>query len=200
MGTPEDAEMMRGGNPICGAQRSGRSSSGPGTCRNFAGFGTDHVGFGRCKFHGGSTRNHRTKAATDQAVAKMATYGEPIVVDPAVALLMEVHRTAGHVEWLNHQIRDVDDVNSADGRSLANLYMREREHLVRVTKAALDSGIAEREVRLVERQGNLMATAILAVLHELSLTRAQYSRAKQLVSAQLRGLGSGPPGSVEQFG
>ena len=118
----------------------------------------------------------------------MATYGEPITVDPAVALMLEVYRTAGHVEWLNVQMRAVEDVNSVGGRSLANLYMREREHLVRVTRAAIDSGIAEREVRLAERQGNLMACAILAILRELELSPGQDQRARQLVGAQLREL------------
>lgn len=37
-------------NAKCGA----RTRSG-GTCQNRAGFGTDHVGSGRCKFHGGAT-------------------------------------------------------------------------------------------------------------------------------------------------
>lgn len=46
------------GDPrYCGAL--GRSGN---PCRREAGWGTDHFGVGRCKFHLGSTRNHRTNA------------------------------------------------------------------------------------------------------------------------------------------
>jgi hypothetical protein len=42
--------------PFCGAQRTNR----PGvTCKNLAGFRTDHPGVGRCFKHCGSTRSHK---------------------------------------------------------------------------------------------------------------------------------------------
>src|SRR6266851_1476940 len=37
--------------PKCGARRR----QGPGTCRQAAGWKTDHPGAGRCKLHGGGT-------------------------------------------------------------------------------------------------------------------------------------------------
>lgn len=40
------------GYPVCGA----RKKQGPGTCKQKAGWGTDHVGTGRCKLHGGASR------------------------------------------------------------------------------------------------------------------------------------------------
>ena len=44
---------------FCGA----RKRQGEGYCRRPAGWGTDHVGMGRCKLHGGATKSHRTRAA-----------------------------------------------------------------------------------------------------------------------------------------
>ena len=53
-----------------------RKTDGSGYCRHEAGWGTDHTGHGRCKFHGGSTQAQETNvinkledAATDAATA-----------------------------------------------------------------------------------------------------------------------------------
>jgi hypothetical protein len=43
---------------LCGAKKR----QGDGVCRHPAGWGTSHPGFGRCKAHGGSTRNGVTHA------------------------------------------------------------------------------------------------------------------------------------------
>jgi hypothetical protein len=179
---------MRYGRPLCGAQRTGRSSSGPGTCRNVAGQGTDHLGIGCCKFHGGNTTNHRVAAVRTEATRRAATYGEPIEIDPHTALLLEVHRSAGHVAWLNEQLKSMPDVADAPGQALSLMYSRERDHMMRVAKTAIDAGVAEREVRLAEGQGRLIAYAIMKMIDELELSGAQQRRARQLVSQQLREL------------
>ena len=111
------------------------------------------------------------------------TYGLPRDIDPAQALLEEVQRTAGHVAWLEQTVRDLDpgalvwgvtevaEKSSADDVSTdvteaarpsvwLELYHRERTHLVRVSKAALDAGISERLVRLAEQQGAQLAEVI----------------------------------------
>jgi hypothetical protein len=41
---------------ICGAAKR----QGQGVCQKQAGWGTDHLGFGRCRLHGGNTTAHRT--------------------------------------------------------------------------------------------------------------------------------------------
>ena len=52
-----------------------RKTDGSGYCRHEAGWGTDHTGHGRCKYHGGNTQNQEKHlidqledAATDAAV------------------------------------------------------------------------------------------------------------------------------------
>src|SRR5262245_27142449 len=95
-----DGTLTKNGRPICGAPRTGRSSSGAGICLNPAGFKTDHPGFGHCSYHLGNTRNHQMAAVKERIAAAANTLGNPIVVDPGVALLQEVHRTAGHVACL----------------------------------------------------------------------------------------------------
>lgn len=56
---------------ICGANRKGK------TCRQVAGAGTQHLGWGRCKFHGGMNTGAKTpegKAITSQNARKHGLY------------------------------------------------------------------------------------------------------------------------------
>lgn len=53
--------MSKSTKPICGRNRK----HGRGICKNPAGYGTDHLGDGPCKYHGGTigrgVKNHRFK-------------------------------------------------------------------------------------------------------------------------------------------
>ena len=180
-----DADEILKSKALCGAPRTGRSSSGPGPCQNPAGFRTSHPGFGHCVFHLGETKSHRVAAAREEVRQRLKTYGAPIAVDPGVALLQEVHRTAGHVAWLASQIEDSEGPGLPDG-ALLTLYQRERDHLVRTCKSALDVGIAEREVRFAERQGQVIAGMLMAALAALNLTAEQYAQARMVVAAHMR--------------
>lgn len=163
----------------CGA----RKKQSTGTCTRPAGWGTTHPGTGRCKLHGGATTPHVTAARTERARRAVATYGLPRDIDPAAALLEEVHRTAGHVAWLSSKVaelpeddlvwglveetekgatefRGTDTTHAARPSVWLDLYQRERTHLVRVSKAALDAGVNERLVQLAEQQGTMLAEII----------------------------------------
>ncbi len=102
--TTDDPTPGHGGHPRCGAAKRG----GPGHCTQTAGWGTNHVGTGRCRLHGGNTTSHRKAAERVQAERAVATYGLPVHVDPREALLQEVHRTAGHVAWLAQIVAELE--------------------------------------------------------------------------------------------
>lgn len=53
------ASTGRDERALCGAAKR----QGSGTCTQPAGWGTDHVGVGRCKLHGGRTSSHSKSAA-----------------------------------------------------------------------------------------------------------------------------------------
>lgn len=176
-----------GGRPACGAVKRGG-----GTCRVLAGRGTDHPGIGACKHHGGNTPNHRRAAGREIAIQAVQTYGLPTDIAPADALLREIARTNGHVLWLEEQIRalapedlvwglakrerinasefsGVNETEAAQINTWVDLYQRERRHLVDVCRVAIAAGIAERQVKIAERQAQLMVTAITASLVRLGL-------------------------------
>lgn len=100
----------------CGATKR-QGDRGP--CLRPAGWGTDHVGVGCCKLHGGTTPSGVVagQRALAEKVLKtaVAAYGLPADVDPGTALLDEVKRTAGHVRWLQEKIQTLDPDNLIRG-------------------------------------------------------------------------------------
>ena len=190
----------------CGARK--RDGSG-GHCTQIAGWGTDHVGQGRCRLHGGATKSHVSAAKTEVARQAVATYGLPREVDPAAALLEEVHRSAGHVAWLQEKVREfeaddlvwgvVEEVDKGSGEFTGTdttraskpnvwleLYRAERKHLTDVCKAALAAGIAERQVRLAEQQGALIVGVLQRIFDDLNLTAEQRELLPTVVPRHLR--------------
>lgn len=162
-----------------------------------------------CYYHGSAAGQVRRKAAErlerDRAVAAVATFGLPVEVDPHDALLGEVHRTAGHVTWLGVLVAGLE----ADGLKQRSpgaagvlwerpavwveLYQQERAHLVRVAKAAVDAGVEERQVRVAEQAGAVLAEVLRAVLDDpqLGLTAEQRGVGGQVARRHLLAVGAG---------
>lgn len=90
------------GHGKCGAKgRSGNPCSRP------AGWGTQHVGAGRCKLHGGSTPTHAAAASKELARQACTKLGIPIDTHPAEALLREVCETAGNVQFYRSLVQEL---------------------------------------------------------------------------------------------
>ena len=176
---------------ICGANKTAG-----GTCQQPAGHGTQHVGEGRCKFHGGCTPSHNKAAAREIVRRGTLWYGDSVDVSPDEALLQEVHRTAGHVFYLERRIADLNvEADAADedeakllshelGR-LQSLYPAERKHLLQVCQVALHAGIEERRVKLAEQMGEQIARLLDGVLGELELNEDQLAKAPAVVRRHL---------------
>lgn len=201
--------------PVCGGtKRDVKRGGDGGPCRRPAGWGTNHAGTGRCKLHGGSTSDHVKHAQKAQAAEAVKTFGLPREIDPRDALLEEVYRTAGAVDWLHKQVQALtpDDViwgrteevqrdagefpgtdttYAATAHAFVQLWQKERAHLVAVCKAAIQAGIEERRVRLAEQQGALLSDVIKRILGDLGLTPEQQQRAPEVVVRHLRAVAGG---------
>lgn len=164
-----------------------------GFCGQLAGYGTDHIGFGRCKYHTGSTRAGKLNAAKQRFEAERrewAAYGinHAIPIDPHDALLTEVHRTSGIIAWLEMKVGPSDEselIQSTDKGDFPSVWVSllqaERAHLVRAAKTAIDCGVAERAVRVAEQQGEQLARAVQEILGSLQLTPEQEANAPGVV-------------------
>ncbi len=78
-----------------------------GTCKNRAGFKTEHVGTGRCHLHCGSTPTHIRKAQTEIAKRECATLGLHVQTTPADALIQEVWEACGNVEFYRRLVQEL---------------------------------------------------------------------------------------------
>jgi hypothetical protein len=164
-----------------------------------------------CGKHGGNAKQNREAAdrrvAEQKARKLVATYGLPLEITPERAILDEVHRTAGHVAWLEQQIHalNLDDViwgvtrekNGGEDRgttweavphAFIKLYQTERAHLAKVSADAIRVGIEERHVKLAEQQGSMVAQAIKDILADLHLTAEQRALVSTIVPQRLREL------------
>jgi hypothetical protein len=125
----------------------------------------------------------------------------PVNIGPHEALLMEVQRTAGHIQWLAERIASIGEESEIEALQQWTImgikpsfwletYQEERKHLVQVSKAAIQCGVAERQVQLAEEQGKLLAMAIRAILWDaqLDLTPQQQARAPQIIRRHLLSL------------
>lgn len=174
--------------------------TGPGAggiCCQPAGYRTDHLGYGPCRWHGGNHGTVKKSVSTKRVKAAMETYGLPINIDPHTALLQEVHNTAGHVAWLRDHIRtishqEIDNDRFSVDRALTqwtplgvrpsvflDLYQAERRHLLNACKVAIDAGVQERQIKLAEGQGQLLAMAITNILNDKRFNMTPLQRSVQ---------------------
>lgn len=178
-----------------------------------------------CAMHGGkapqvvAAAEQRLQAR--QALLAAEAFGLPREVDPHSALLEELHRCAGAVQWLGAIVADLDKDDVVWGRvkethgtqlekgaengttyaaqtnAFVRLWQEERDRLAKVAKTCVDVGIEERRVRLAESAGQQLAAVIRSVLDQLLLTDEQRSLALQVVPNELRRLaGDVVPGQV----
>ena len=181
LGSARDAETSIGGK--CGAKtRAG------GRCNQAAGFGTEHPGLGRCKYHGGNTPNQIANAVVKRA----QLMGAPIDMNPVEAIIWSIRITAGEVKWLSEKIAELDEKEGIENTIVGkqfHLYVRERRDrvalLYRMGNDALKLGLAERAIKMAEMYGIALSRFIMGVLDDLQLTPEQAQLAPSVVRKHL---------------
>lgn len=189
----------------CGAKRAKRDGK---PCMRSKGYGTEHLGIGPCKYHLGNTRAHIRAAARFKAQQELTRLGQPVERDPQTALLELVWEASGNVAFLRQEVGRlgtnlVDRLtvhNAKTGettelgeqeRALVKLYGDWTDKLAKYSKAAIDAGIAERQVQLAEAQGYAIRDLIEAVLDSLDLDEEQRRVGREVAGHKLRVLAGG---------
>jgi len=120
----------------------------------------------RCRMHGGGAPQVRKAAAqrvTEAATLEVARqYGKPRTIDAGDALQEELHRTQGHVDWLNNQVSN----HPHDPGWLA-VYQSERAHLAKLSSQIITSNVAERRTVLAEQSVDALEVAMTGILADL---------------------------------
>lgn len=180
------------GHPVCGAKKR----QGEGTCQRPAGWGTDHLGYGPCRTHGGNTRNHRTAALHQQAERALADLHAPPVDNP----LTELARITGQVvAWKDALAEKVNELTSirysTEGgeqlRAEVALFERALDRCERFLTAMAKLNIDERLTRITEQQAALVNQAVIAALQDLGLSPEQQQEARRGVARHLRVVAGG---------
>jgi len=147
-----------------------------------------------------------------EAITALQVLGVPIETDPLDALRDQVRESAGIVAFFRERLQqlkipDVTDIKSAAGsfdslwmpsmggltpHILLGLYNEERDRFAKLAKLALDAGIDEREIKVLERQAVLFADLVRKLLDDpdLGLTPQQRQRGRQIAAGHLRLLDS----------
>lgn len=175
-------------DPRCGAKKKRG-----GWCTNVAGKGTGHVGQGRCFLHGGASPQAEVAGQVILARREMAVMGRPLNVTPHEAILECIRIAAGEVQYASERIAELDleqavgpvvttktvefgegsSHETAEGAPALNIWIVVRhaamDRLVKFSKTAIDAGVAERQVELAERQGQMLVMVIRGILGDLGV-------------------------------
>lgn len=189
----------------------------PGPCTRPAGWGTEHVGYGNCKLHGGNTAAGRAHGAKLMALDNAVVMGAPIDIEPHDALVWCVRLAAGEVSYCNlmvaslmpreakgsvvtTKVRPLSEGKDGEspsqtveeityGPPALHLWIKVRQDavasLAKYSKMALEAGVAERQVQLAEKYGQLIGQVIGNILDGLRLNAEQQRRAPELVRMHL---------------
>jgi hypothetical protein len=188
----------------CAAHRKTRDENGGDLyCMKKAGWGTDHPGFGRCKYHGGSSPQHRARAERNRQITFM---GRPKDISALDAIVWAIKITAGEVEWLSSQIAEINNKPdwiefTISGKQL-HVFQRARadalDRLVRYSKDAIALGLAERTVRMAEQFGATIARLLEGIQKDLDLSPSQRSVWPVVVRKHLIMLEGTPVAQLEE--
>ncbi len=146
---------------LCGAQRPNAPKGT--TCKLVAGHGTDHVGTGRCKRHGGTTPTHKRAAEVELAKQAVQRYGLAVDVDPAEAMMQAVATSYGQVLYLRAAVARLKSPWTADGPHVAwTMLKAEEKHHREVCRDAAAAGVARRHIEMQEAMARKLVEGFAA--------------------------------------
>jgi hypothetical protein len=121
--------------------------------------------------------------------------GIPVEMNPLDALMWCIRITAGEIVWYSERMGELSEDKWIEdtfvGKQL-HLYARNRtvaiDRLAKYSKWAVDSGIAERAMRLAESYGEQLYQLLHGVLEDLDLSPSQRQAAPEIITRHLMGL------------
>lgn len=169
-------------------------------CEKPAGWGTSHVGIGRCRLHGGASPNAEMAGQVWLARREAMVMGVPIDIEPHNAILECIRIAAGEVHYATERIADIHP-DDAVGKLTTVLTRPMKEEKgaedpdrlveeIRVEAPALHIWIQVRR-QAMDRLVNYAATALKAGVDErlVQIAEQQGQLIAQAIQGVLRDLG-----------
>lgn len=154
-------------------------------CTRVAGAGTNHVGTGPCSLHGGKSEDESLIGAWVMAHA----YAKELECTPWEALLKVVKIAAGKVAYCQYKIGDADNDEDLEpgGRLFYWVTLEERWviNLAKMAQVAINAGVAERLVRQVELEGQLMVRAAQLTFEEMGMDDQAIATAMKIMARRV---------------
>lgn len=154
-------------------------------CRNPAGKWTDHEGVGACKMHENPAQAQPSTALTTMQVLRTEAieYTKSIAAEKAInpidAMLWAVRLSAGAVQFWFDTLGTLEDGTPTElALAIEEAYGKERDRLVRSAQAAISIGLAEKQIRLAERQADLMLLVLEETFEQYGIPLDRIDEAK----------------------
>lgn len=173
----------------------GRTTSGA-PCRRPKGWDTPHPGIGRCKLHGGSTRNHIKHAEKERRKGEIGKLIEEISRDSdsdQVGTISEAVTVARRMmRATDVLVRELDDLvakTGEDGWEQHDLVAQLQQwttNAAKIAKLGLDAGIDERRQSLQEEQAELMAQGFRTLIDGFTAALARAGLERKIIEATWR--------------
>lgn len=186
----------------CGAMKS----DGETRCKLKKGFGTDHPGTGRCKYHGGNLPTHKKAAAVEEARRLLRSLTGSAPIDPNEALIQAIARSNAKVMFWDEYIvgrsltlheeeslpadEAIDPLDPKTAVALNHLAQAE-DQLSRIARNSVDLGLKERQVALLEGMSLMIVKVFRASLASLGMSPEQIESAQPHIRQQLMLVASG---------
>lgn len=156
----------------CNAIRKGKR------CRNPAGMGTSHPGYGTCKHHLGCAPANTLSAHKEEAIEYTRSLAGELDINPVEALLWAVRLGAGAVKYWQ-ELLSREDLPIEVALAVEMAYGAERDRMTKTAAVCIQAGLAEKRIRLAEKQGDMLAVILETVLERQGLSATKVEAAKK---------------------
>ena len=172
-------------------------------CVQTAGYGTDHVGAGTCKYHLGATANHVKSAVREKMRGELALLSTRLgEAEPIGPPEIEAWILASKMkEWtlvleekldeLNGVLETTDKAGVEHARALIEVVERAWERFQSALEFMMKYDLRKRVIELEEHQASLVGAAFMAIIlsQDLRLSEAQIDIARNLFASKMQEIG-----------
>jgi hypothetical protein len=184
--------MANSDSPRCGARLLKRG----GNCTLPAGWGTSHVGYGRCRKHFGNAPNAIAAAENERVTTQARRLLEGItefeaVTDPVVRLQLLAGRAEKFMQVTGDLVAQLtelryDGLSGEQLRAEVAVYERAMLTAARILVDLAKLGLDERAQRISEQTARLVHGIILGALADAGLDEATREAVRPAIARRLR--------------